>query len=75
MGRLTKTIWSAIFIATTAVHAQPTTPSAYLTVDGEVTTPLSLSESDFKTLPRASVKAKDENGHEMIYAGVDLRSC
>jgi DMSO/TMAO reductase YedYZ molybdopterin-dependent catalytic subunit len=44
----------------------------YLTVDGEVTTQLKLSESDFKALPRTSVTAKDAGGKDEKYEGVDL---
>jgi DMSO/TMAO reductase YedYZ molybdopterin-dependent catalytic subunit len=43
-----------------------------LVVDGEVTTPLDLSEADFKKLPRMSLKVKDAGGHDVTYEGVDL---
>lgn len=46
--------------------------SSYLTVDGEVTTPLSLSEADFKALARVSLTVKDETGRDETYEGADL---
>jgi DMSO/TMAO reductase YedYZ molybdopterin-dependent catalytic subunit len=58
--------------AVAAGNAQPSPPPAYLTVDGQVSTPLNLSEADFKSLPRVSVTTTDATGHQTIYAGVDL---
>jgi DMSO/TMAO reductase YedYZ molybdopterin-dependent catalytic subunit len=51
---------------------QASTGGSYLTVDGEVTTPLNLSQSDFKGLPRSSTKVKDSGGQESTYEGVLL---
>jgi hypothetical protein len=47
----------------------------YLAVDGEVTTPLTLSEADFRNLPRMSVKVKDAGGHDVTYEGSISPSC
>jgi len=41
-----------------------------LNTDGEVTTTLSLSEADFKALPRINLMAKDEAGVEQNFEGV-----
>ncbi len=46
--------------------------NSYLIVDGVVSTPLNLSEADFRSLPRKSLTAKDADGHDVIYEGVDL---
>src|SRR5262245_34310528 len=46
--------------------------TVYLTVDGEVNAQLSLSESDFKALPRQTMIAKDEAGHDQSFEGVAL---
>jgi hypothetical protein len=46
--------------------------TAYLTIDGEVPTALSLSETDFKALPRSTMSAKDEAGTDQNFEGVDL---
>lgn len=43
-----------------------------LSVTGEVKTPLSLKSSDFQSLERAEVTAKDRDGKEHRYAGVPL---
>jgi DMSO/TMAO reductase YedYZ molybdopterin-dependent catalytic subunit len=45
---------------------------AYLTVDGDVSTPLALSEADFRALPRSSTIVKEEGGNEHRFEGVDL---
>jgi DMSO/TMAO reductase YedYZ molybdopterin-dependent catalytic subunit len=64
------------------VHATPQTPpapaatpptgaaaAATLTVAGDVSTPLSLSVTGLKSLPRTHVEAKDE-GRTVVYEGV-----
>jgi hypothetical protein len=68
------TVWAAlaafaigIFLTHSHVTAQP-----LLTVDGEVPMPLSLSEPEFKALPRTSLTAKDEAGHDQNFEGVNL---
>ena len=43
-----------------------------LSVTGEVKTPLSLTLSDFQSLERTEVTAKDRDGKEHRYAGVPL---
>lgn len=45
-----------------------------LSVTGEVKTPLSLTSSDFQSLERTEVTAKDRDGKEHRYAGVTLTS-
>jgi hypothetical protein len=67
---LARAFWILVLFATATVHAQ--TPAAYLIINGEVTTPLALSEADFKALPRSSVTAPDANGKQTVYAGVNL---
>jgi DMSO/TMAO reductase YedYZ molybdopterin-dependent catalytic subunit len=46
--------------------------TVYLAVDGDVPTPISLSEAEFKSLPRMPMTAKDEAGHDETFEGVDL---
>jgi DMSO/TMAO reductase YedYZ molybdopterin-dependent catalytic subunit len=66
----------AIFViglcASSVGYAQTNPAPAYLIVNGAVTTPLSLSEADFKALPRSTVTATDASGNTLTYAGVDL---
>ncbi len=53
---------------------QPAAPMADfpLRVNGEVARPLNLTADDWKTLPRRSVRAKDHDGKESEYEGVEL---
>ena len=44
-----------------------------LTVSGEVEKPLQLSRSDLSKLPRRTVQAKNHEGKECNYEGVELR--
>jgi hypothetical protein len=67
---LARAIWILLLFASATVHAQ--TPAAYLIINGEVATPLAMSEADFKALPRSSVTAPDANGNQTVYAGVNL---
>ncbi|UVO30152.1 molybdopterin-dependent oxidoreductase [Bradyrhizobium arachidis] len=53
-------------------QAQTGTSSPYLTIDGQVTTPLSLSEADFQALPHASITVTDSTGKPSTYSVVDL---
>jgi DMSO/TMAO reductase YedYZ molybdopterin-dependent catalytic subunit len=43
-----------------------------LKVNGEVARPLNLTADDWKKLPRRSVRAKDHDGKESEYEGVEL---
>ena len=52
-----------------AAQAAPS-PSATLTVAGDVGTALSLTATDLKTLPRARVEARSEDGTAHVYDGV-----
>jgi DMSO/TMAO reductase YedYZ molybdopterin-dependent catalytic subunit len=69
---LTRAVCVALLFANVAAHAQSGTPAAYLIVNGEVATPLTMSEADFKALPRSSVTATDASGNQTTYAGVKL---
>ncbi len=44
-----------------------------LSVTGEVETPLQLGGSDWQKLPRRTVRAKNHDGKECEYEGVELR--
>ncbi len=46
--------------------------SPYLTIDGEVTTPLTLSQVDFQAFPHTSITVTEGSGQKTIYSGVDL---
>jgi|SRR5215813_8026638 len=43
-----------------------------LTVDGDVDHPLKLSADDLKKLPRRSIKAKDHDGKEGLFEGIEV---
>ncbi len=47
-------------------------PDFSLKVNGEVAHPLNLTVDDWKTLPRRFVRAKDHDGKESEYEGVEL---
>ena len=53
---------------TPTTPAAPTAP-ATLAVAGDVSTPLTLSAEDIKSLPRTRVEAKEE-GRTVVYEGV-----
>lgn len=60
-------------LASTSVSAPTCAQVApFLSVDGEVSTPLTFTESDFRALPRVSVTVKDATGASHVYEGVDL---
>ncbi|QOG20896.1 molybdopterin-dependent oxidoreductase [Bradyrhizobium sp. SEMIA] len=61
-----------LFLFAASAQAQTATSSAYLTVDGQVTTPLSFSEPDFQALPHTSITVTDSAGKSTTYSGVDL---
>lgn len=65
-----RALWLILLLANTTIHAQAQTP--YLIVTGDVTTPLMMSEADFKALPRSSVTVTDASGKKTVYAGVGL---
>jgi DMSO/TMAO reductase YedYZ molybdopterin-dependent catalytic subunit len=52
------------------VEAGDTLP--FLTIDGETASPRTLSEAEFKALPRTAVRVKDRSGKEHSYEGVSL---
>lgn len=43
-----------------------------LIVDGEIATPVTLSQDAFAALPHTTITAKDHDGHEHRYGGVDM---
>jgi len=53
-----------------AVSARQTATSAALLVDGDVSTPLSLTAAELKLLPRARVEVKAGNGTINVFEGV-----
>lgn len=53
--------------------AQEKHESYALTVNGEVEKPLQLSLSEFSKMPRRTVRAKNHDGKECGYEGVELR--
>lgn len=53
--------------------ADPQRESFSLLVNGEVEKPLQLSPSDLSKLPRRTVRAKNHDGKECSYEGVELR--
>jgi DMSO/TMAO reductase YedYZ molybdopterin-dependent catalytic subunit len=63
---------AAIVLLVLGLNSDLWAQGAYLTVDGEVATPLTLSEADFKLLPRTTITAKDAGGNTVSYSGVDL---
>jgi Oxidoreductase molybdopterin binding domain len=62
------TIWAATLLDGQA--PAPATPSATLSVSGDVRTPLSVTPAELKSLPRTSVEVKDEDGRTVKYEGV-----
>jgi Oxidoreductase molybdopterin binding domain len=56
----------------TVLHGQTNQGCTYLIVDGEVSTPLKMCESDFKALPRSSVTVANSDGTQLTYTGVYL---
>ena len=69
---LTKCAAFTLLLLISGAHAQTAGPSAYLTVDGQVEAPLSLTQADFQALPRNSVTVTDAGGKQTVYSGVDL---
>jgi DMSO/TMAO reductase YedYZ molybdopterin-dependent catalytic subunit len=53
-----------------AQAAATATAAATLTVGGDVTTPLTLTPTELKALPRTSVELKDDDGKTTTYEGV-----
>lgn len=68
-------ITTLLLVCAISVFAQQTAPASdfVLTVGGEVEKPLKLSLSDLLKFPRRSVQAKDHDGKEHRYEGIELR--
>jgi DMSO/TMAO reductase YedYZ molybdopterin-dependent catalytic subunit len=69
--RLIRAALALLLFVPITTSAQTNSTLAFLIVSGEVTTPLALSEADFKALPRTSVTVTEAAGN-LIYSGVDL---
>src|SRR5262245_45658193 len=50
----------------------PPTPSTSLSIAGDVATPLTLAPADLKSMPRAQVAIKDDDGRSVSYEGALL---
>ncbi len=59
------------FLATLPIKAQ-TDQQAMVKVSGEVTKPLSLTETDLQKFPQTTVTRKDKDGKDHVYNGVLL---
>jgi DMSO/TMAO reductase YedYZ molybdopterin-dependent catalytic subunit len=72
-GALCLFAFHLIALAPTPVGAQAaaaTAAAVTLTIGGDVTTPLTLTPAELKTLPRTSVQVKDDDGKTTTYEGV-----
>jgi DMSO/TMAO reductase YedYZ molybdopterin-dependent catalytic subunit len=56
-----------------SVAAQEKTALPVVKVSGEVTTPLTLSATDFAKMKRSTVMMKDRDGKEHAYTGVSIQ--
>ncbi|HKR12349.1 MAG TPA: molybdopterin-dependent oxidoreductase [Pyrinomonadaceae bacterium] len=71
--RVIQPVLFSIVLCVTFAHAQTGTQKAILlTVGGEVAQPLKLTAEDLGKLPRRSVSAKDHDGKDTSFEGVDL---
>ncbi|HMH45408.1 MAG TPA: molybdopterin-dependent oxidoreductase [Pyrinomonadaceae bacterium] len=61
-----------IICCSTAAHAQNISPEVLLTVGGEVPTPLKLTRADLDKFTRHRVRAKDHDGKDYNYEGVEV---
>ena len=72
--RFTFSMFLAACLTAVAVAAAqspaPSTPPSALVVNGDVGTTLSLTPSDFKSMPRMRVEVKEGDGHTASYEGV-----
>jgi DMSO/TMAO reductase YedYZ molybdopterin-dependent catalytic subunit len=68
-------LMTLLFVCGVSVFAQQSAPAGdfVLTVGGEVEKPLNLSLSDLSKFPRRSVQAKDHDGKEHRYEGIEVR--
>lgn len=75
MQLLTRALLVIILTATFAL-AQNSTPApaspVLLTIGGEVANPVKLTASDLAKLPRRSVQAKDHDGKDTAFEGIEL---
>lgn len=55
-----------------AFSQPPTAKPVLLTIGGEVANPVKLTAEDLQKLPRRSVRAKDHDGKDTSFEGVDL---
>jgi DMSO/TMAO reductase YedYZ molybdopterin-dependent catalytic subunit len=65
--------WLLVICGSALVSAQATpqdTSASTLSVAGDVRTPLSITPTELKAMPRTSVEVKDENGRTVKYEGV-----
>ena len=65
-------LFSIVLCATLAAGQTSTPKPILLTVGGEVAQPLKLTSEDLGKLPRRSVSAKDHDGKDTAFEGVDL---
>jgi DMSO/TMAO reductase YedYZ molybdopterin-dependent catalytic subunit len=68
-------LMTLLLVCSVSVFAQQSAPESdfVLTVGGEVEKPLKLSVSDLSKFPRRSVQAKDHDGKEHRYDGIELQ--
>lgn len=62
----------ASIIKPAVIYAQTASKQASVKISGEVTTPLSINETEFKTYTQTTVNRKDRDGKDHIYSGVVL---
>lgn len=75
MQLLMRSLFVIILFATFALAQNSTpTPSSpvLLTISGEVATPVKLTAGDLAKLPRRSVQAKDHDGKDTTFEGIEL---
>lgn len=72
MSKLLTALVTFFVLSTSFTHAETALSAAFLVVDGAVTTPLSLTQSDFQALPHSNISITDSNGQKSEYSGVDL---
>jgi len=73
---LLKRAFFVIILGATFASGQSSTPGpatpVLLTIGGEVANPVKLTASDLAKLPRRSVQAKDHDGKETTFEGIEL---
>lgn len=61
-----------LMVKPAAIYAQVVPKQASVKITGEVTTPLTINEADFKTYAQTTVIRKDRDGKDHTYGGVVL---